>query len=94
MKLKHIDFIVLPCYTMNVTLKLSDSLLKEARHRAVDDNKSLSAWMAALLERELRGGTASEVTVNDIVNGRYEPLKGEDVMDSLSMDLSRSGRKA
>lgn len=39
---------------MNVTLKLPDDLCQEARHRAVDESKSLSAWMADLLERELR----------------------------------------
>jgi hypothetical protein len=38
---------------MNVTLKLPDHLCREARHRAVDESKSLSSWMASLLEREL-----------------------------------------
>ena len=39
---------------MNVTLKLPDHLCREARHRAVDESKSLSSWMAELLERELQ----------------------------------------
>lgn len=38
---------------MNVTLKLPDELCKAARHRAVDDEKSLSAWLADLVRREL-----------------------------------------
>ncbi len=38
---------------MNVTLKLPDELVREARHRAVNQSKSLSAWMAALVRREL-----------------------------------------
>jgi len=38
---------------MNVTLKLPDDLCREARHRAVDESKSLSSWMAELVEREL-----------------------------------------
>jgi post-segregation antitoxin (ccd killing protein) len=38
---------------MNVTLKLPDDLVREARHRAVNQSKSLSAWMAALVRREL-----------------------------------------
>jgi hypothetical protein len=38
---------------MNVTLKLPDELCKEARHRAVDESKSLSAWMADQLKRIL-----------------------------------------
>jgi hypothetical protein len=46
---------------MNVTLKLSDALCKKARHRAVDESKSLSAWVTGLLERELeRPSAASE----------------------------------
>jgi hypothetical protein len=38
---------------MNVTLKLPDDLCREAKHRAIDESKSLSAWVASLLEREL-----------------------------------------
>jgi hypothetical protein len=38
---------------MNVTLKLPDELVREARHRAVNQSKSLSAWMADLVAREL-----------------------------------------
>lgn len=38
---------------MNVTLKLPDELVREARHRAVNQSQSLSAWMAALVRREL-----------------------------------------
>jgi hypothetical protein len=46
---------VQPCCTetMNVTLKLPDHLCRAARHRTVDESKSLSSWMASLLEREL-----------------------------------------
>jgi plasmid stability protein len=38
---------------MNVTLKLPDDVVREARIRAVHESKSLSAWMAALVRREL-----------------------------------------
>ncbi|HSP41692.1 MAG TPA: hypothetical protein VLO11_02375 [Luteolibacter sp.] len=38
---------------MNVTLKLPDEIVREARIRAVHDSKSLSAWMAELVLREL-----------------------------------------
>lgn len=38
---------------MNVTLKLPDELCRKARHSAVDNSKSLSAWVASLIEREL-----------------------------------------
>lgn len=38
---------------MNVTLKLPDNLCNELRHRAVGQSKSLSQWVADLLQREL-----------------------------------------
>ena len=38
----------------NLTLKLDDTLLKEARKAAVDDSASLSAWVAGLIVDGLR----------------------------------------
>ncbi len=38
---------------MNVTLKLPDELIKEARHLALDAGKSLSALVADLLAQRL-----------------------------------------
>ena len=38
---------------MNVTLKLPDELCRKARHSAVDESKSLSAWVAGLIEQAL-----------------------------------------
>jgi hypothetical protein len=38
----------------NVTLKLDSSLLKQARKVAVDEDTSLSAWVAALIVDNLR----------------------------------------
>ena len=38
---------------MNVTVKLPDELCRQAQHRAVDENKSLSAWLADLVRRSL-----------------------------------------
>jgi hypothetical protein len=38
---------------MNVTLKIPDELCREARHRAVDESKSLSAWMVEQMKRAL-----------------------------------------
>ena len=38
----------------NVTLKLNDSLLKQARKAAVDDDLSLSAWVTQLIVEKLR----------------------------------------
>ncbi len=44
--------------TVNVTVKLPDALCRAARHRAVDDDQSLSAWLAALIEREINGSSS------------------------------------
>jgi post-segregation antitoxin (ccd killing protein) len=38
---------------MNVTVKLPDELVREARHRAINQSQSLSAWLADLVNREL-----------------------------------------
>lgn len=38
---------------MNVTLKLPDELCKAARHRAVNEDKSLSKWVAEIVEKEI-----------------------------------------
>lgn len=38
---------------MNVTLKLSDEVVREARHQAIDENTSLSALVEALLRERI-----------------------------------------
>ena len=42
---------------MNVTVKLNQHLYTSARHRAVDDGLSLSAWLSKLIAREVGGST-------------------------------------
>lgn len=37
--------------TSNVTLRIDNELLRKVRHRAVDEDLSLSAWVSKLLER-------------------------------------------
>lgn len=37
----------------NITLKIDDQILKRVRHLAIDENKSVSAWVTALIERTL-----------------------------------------
>jgi hypothetical protein len=46
---------VQPCnrVTVNVTIKLDDSLCREARHLAVDADTSLSGWIADLIRERL-----------------------------------------
>lgn len=38
---------------MNVTLKLPDETCRKARHFAVDENTSLSGWVASLIDAEV-----------------------------------------
>lgn len=45
---------------MNVTLKLPNDLIREARHRAVNQSQSLSAWLTSLVRRELADASAIE----------------------------------
>lgn len=47
---------LLSCYrsAMDITLKLPDDLCCEARQRATDESKSLSAWVADLVAREIQ----------------------------------------
>jgi hypothetical protein len=44
---------------VNVTIKLDDTLCREARHRAVDADLSLSGWIAELIRERLGLSTAS-----------------------------------
>jgi len=38
----------------NITLKLDDAILARARHAAVDEDTSVSAWVQQLINRELK----------------------------------------
>jgi hypothetical protein len=58
---------------MNVTLKLPDELCKAARHLAVDESKSLSAWTAELMRREIEARKA-------------KPEKPKTWMDAMTVD--------
>ncbi len=53
---------------MNVTLKIPDALCRKARHRAVDESKSLSAWVASLLERELNRSSGASEKAKSIID--------------------------
>ena len=45
----------------NVTLRMDEHLLQKLRHRAVDDNLSLSAWITAVLRRMVESNAATLV---------------------------------
>lgn len=38
----------------NITLKIDDALLSRVRHVAVDEDKSVSAWVADLIEKSIQ----------------------------------------
>jgi hypothetical protein len=41
--------------TRNVTLRLDEAVLRKARHAAVEQDQSLSEWVAALIARATSG---------------------------------------
>ena len=45
---------------MNVTIKLDNDLCRRARHRAVDVDLSLSAWIGRIVSRELDESALTE----------------------------------
>jgi hypothetical protein len=53
--LQGLTVAVQPCnrVLVNVTIKLDDALCREARHRAVDADLSLSGWIADLIRERL-----------------------------------------
>ena len=48
-----------PKIVINVTLKLPDNLVRDARHLALDEKKSLSALVADLLTQRLGSSSAT-----------------------------------
>jgi len=52
----------------NITLKLDEQIITRIRHVAVDDNKSVSAWVSELIERTLNG-------VDEYEQARREAIK-------------------
>lgn len=44
----------------NVTLKLDEAVLDRVRHEAVDAHPSVSAWLTALIKRELEARDSYE----------------------------------
>jgi hypothetical protein len=50
---------------MNVTIKLPDELVNEARHRAVARSQSLSQWVAELMRTEIARRHPDRKTLSD-----------------------------
>ena len=63
----------------NITLKIDDHILTRIRHLAVDENKSVSAWVSELIAR----------TLNEA--DEYEQARRE-ALDALNVGLHLGGR--
>lgn len=57
---------------MNVTVKMPDDLCRQARHRAVDESKSLSAWLADLIRRELSKDASGNLESRTLIDAFSE----------------------
>ena len=72
----------------NITLKIDDHLLTRVRHLAVDEDKSVSAWVSELIARTLHEADEYEQARReaiDTLNGGFHlggrPLSREDAHD-------------
>jgi len=57
-----------------MTVKIDETLWKEARHRAVDEGVSVSAWVAELMESALRERDSFEENRREALRELAEPL--------------------
>ncbi|NBB78953.1 MAG: hypothetical protein GVY36_05835 [Verrucomicrobia bacterium] len=73
---------------MNVTLKIDDELCRQARHRAVDANMSLSAWVAELLKNAVQEADTSNQTMVDLI-GDDDGRGFEEFLPDRKADLDR-----
>ena len=72
----------------NVTLNLDEQIITRVRHIAVDDKKSVSAWVSELIERTLndvdeyeQARRAAIKTLNQGLHLGGRPLGREEVHD-------------
>jgi hypothetical protein len=66
---------------MNVTIKINDELVKQARHEAFGDGLSLSGWVAQLISEKLSDKSPSKSLLEAI---------GNEKLAELDMDFQRS----
>jgi hypothetical protein len=59
---------------MNVTIKISDEICREARHRAVDEGHSLSAWIAEVIRKELSRSPSKKTLLEALGNDRLSEI--------------------
>jgi predicted transcriptional regulator len=59
---------------MNITLKLDEKLIGRVKHIAVDEDTSVSAWVAGLIESALRDRDAYEAARKGALKDLDQPL--------------------
>ena len=69
---------------MNVTLKLPDELIHEARHRAVARSQSLSQWLAELLRAEIARSHPDRKTLSERLGDPATAHRDFDLPDRAS----------
>ncbi len=72
----------------NITLKIDDQILRRVRHLAVDENKSVSAWVSELIARALHEADEYEQVRREAIDSLHggfhlggRPLSREEVHD-------------
>lgn len=58
----------------NITLKLDDKLISRVKHIAVDEDTSVSAWVASLIESALRDRDAYEAARKGALEDLDKPI--------------------
>jgi hypothetical protein len=59
----------------NLTLKIDEELLREARHRAVDEGMSVSGWVSELMKSALRESEPFEENRREALKDLDRPLR-------------------
>ena len=59
----------------NITLKLDEQLIRRLKHLAVDEETSVSAWVAGLVESALRDRDAYEAARKGALADLEKPLQ-------------------
>jgi len=75
---------------MNVTLKIDDDLCRQARHRAVDADLSLSKWVAQLVEKEIEWSQLPEKETMAELLGAEDGRGFEEFLPDRKADLERT----
>jgi len=73
---------------MNVTIKIDDELCKQARHKAVDADMSLSKWVASVVAKEVGAEKRESPTMLDLL-GAEDERGFEEFLPDCKADLER-----